>query len=70
MTAGGNCLDCPYNVRSLSVSMTNAKLRINITISYADFVACYLGIDIFNFYLGTDIHYHQCMQYHPSKIPK
>ena len=35
MTAGGDRLDCPYDVSSPAVSMTNAKLHINSTISDA-----------------------------------
>ena len=55
MTAGGNHLDCPYNFSSPAVSMTNAKLHINSTISDAIKRARYLGLDISNFYLGTDM---------------
>ena len=69
MTAGGNRLDCPYGVSSPAVSMTNAKIYINSNISDAHKGARYLGIDITNFYLGTDMPYHQYIRIHPSKIP-
>ena len=65
MTAGGDRLNVPYDVSSLAVSMTNAKLHINITISDAHKGARYLGIHITNLYLGTDIPYHQYMRIHP-----
>ena len=70
MTAGGDRLDCPYNVSSPAVSMPNAKLHINSTISDAHLGARYLGINISNFYIGADMPYHQYMRVHPSKIPK
>ena len=70
MTAGGDRLDCPYDVSSPAVSMTNAKLHINSTISDAHRGARYLGIDISNFYLGTDMPYHQYLRVPPSKIPQ
>ena len=70
MTASGDCLDCPYDVNSLAVSMTNSKLHINSTISNAHKGARYLGIEITNFYLGTGMPYYQYMCIHLSKIPK
>ena len=70
MTAGGDCLDCPYDISSPVVLMPNAKLHIDRTISDTHLGACCLGINISNFYLGTDMPYHQYMQVHPSKIPK
>ena len=50
--------------------MPNAKPHINSTISNAHIGARYLGINISNFYLGTDMPYHQYMRVHPSKILK
>ena len=70
MTAGRDRLDCPYDVSSPAVSMTNSKLHINSTISNAHKGARYLGIDITNFYLGTCIPYYQYMCIHLSKIPQ
>ena len=70
MTSGGERLDCPYDVSSPAVSMTNSKIHIKITISDSNKGARYLGIDITNFYLGTDMPYHQYMLIHPSKIPQ
>ena len=68
MTAGGDRLDFPYDVSSPAVYMKNAKIHINNTISDALKGAHYLGIYITNFYLGTDMPYHQYMRSHPSKI--
>ena len=70
MTAGGDRLNCPYDVRSPAVSMTNSKLHIISTISNAHKEARYLGIDITNFYLGTGMPYYQYMRIHLSKIPQ
>ena len=46
MTAGGNKLDHPGDASSPAVSMLNAKLHINSTISNAKNGARYLGLDI------------------------
>ena len=70
MTAGEDRLDCPYEVSSPAVSMTNSKLHINSTISNTHKGACYLGKDITNSYLGTGMPYHQYMCIHLSKIPQ
>ena len=70
MTDGGDRLDCPYDVSSPVVSMTNSKLHINSTISDAHNGAHYLSIDIINFYLGTNMTCHQYMRIHPSKTPQ
>ena len=70
MTASRDRLDCPYDVSSPAVSMTNSKLHINSTISKAHKGAHYVGIDITIFYLVTDMPYHQYLQVHPSKIPQ
>ena len=70
MTSKGDRLDYPYDVSSPAVSVTNEKLHINSKISYAIKGARYLGLDISNFYLGTDMPYHQYMRIHPSKIPQ
>ena len=70
MTAGGYRFECPYKVVSPDILMPNAKLHINSTISDSQLRAHYLGINISNLYLGTNMPYHQYMQVHPSKIPK
>ena len=70
MTVRGDCLDCPYNVRSPAVLIPNEKTHIISTIYDAHLGACYIGIDIYNFYLGTNMSYHQYMRFNPSKIPK
>ena len=70
MTAGRYRLDFPYGVSSPAMSMKNSKLHINSTVSDAHKGARYLGTDITNFYLGTDMPYHQYMRINPSKIPQ
>ena len=66
MTASGDHLNCPNNVSSPEVSMTNAKLHINSTISDSHKGSYYLVMDITNFYLGTNMSYHQYMHAYPS----
>ena len=70
MDTGGDFIDCAYNVSSPSVSMPNSKIHINSIISDAHIGDRYLGIEISNFYLSTNVPYHQYMQVHPSKILK
>ena len=64
MTAVADRPGCPYDVSSPKVSMTNEKLHINSTISDAHKGDLYLGIDIYNFYLGTNMPYYQYMSVH------
>ena len=54
MTTRGDLLHFPYDSSSTAVSTTNEKLHINSKIYNAIKGARYLGIDISNFYLGTD----------------
>ena len=70
MTAVGDRLYCPNEVSSPTVLMLKSKIHINNNISDFHLGYCYLGINISNFYLGTDIPYHQYMRVHPSKILK
>jgi hypothetical protein len=55
MTAGGDKLDYPGDASSPAISMLDAKLHINSTISDAKNGAryMYLGLDIKNFYLDN-----------------
>ena len=57
MTAGGDLLDYPGDPSSQSVSILDAKIRINSTISNSHKGSRYMGIDIKNFYLGTPMNY-------------
>ena len=72
MTSDGDRLNCLYDFSSPTVSMINAKLHINGTIYDAHSGACYLVIDISNFYLRTNMpcHQYQYLHAHPSKIPQ
>jgi len=70
MTAGGNKLDYPGDSSSPTVSMLDAKIHINSTISDAKKGARHLGLDIKNYYLGTPMEYFQYMRVHPSYIPQ
>ena len=60
LCAGGNLLDFPGDPSSPAVSLTNAKLHINSTISDAKKGAKYLVLDIKKFYLGNHL---TCFQY-------
>ena len=55
MTAGSDKLDCPGDASSPAVSMLDAKLHINSTISDAKNGARYLGLDIKKLY-STSAH--------------
>jgi hypothetical protein len=68
MTAGGDKLDYPGDPSSPAVSMLDAKLHINSTISDAKRGARYLDLDIKNFCLGTPMTYFQYLQVRPSII--
>ncbi len=69
-TAGGDKLDYPFDASSPAVSMLDAKLHINSTISDAKRGARYLGLDIKNFYLGTPMEYYQYFRIHKQDIPQ
>jgi hypothetical protein len=58
MTAGGDKLDYPSDASSPTVSMLNAKIHINSTISDASKGARHLRLDIENYYLGTPMGYY------------
>ena len=70
MTTGGDKLDYSGDASSPAVSMLNAKLHINSTISDAKDGTRYLGLDIKSFYLGTPMSYFQYIRVQPSIIPK
>jgi hypothetical protein len=53
MTAGGDKLDYHGDASSPTVSMLDAKLHLNSTISDAKHGARHLGLDIKNYFLGT-----------------
>ena len=68
--AGGNLLDYPGDPSSPAVSITNAKLHIDSTISDAKKGARYLVLDIKNFYLGNHLTYFQYLRVPLSLIPQ
>jgi hypothetical protein len=70
MTAGGDKLDYPGDASSPTVSMLDAKIHINSTISDAHKGARHLGLDIKNYYLGTPMSYYQYLRVPPSVIPQ
>ena len=57
MTADGDKLDYPGDASSPALSILDAKLHINNTISDAKNGARYLGLDMKTFYLGTPMTY-------------
>jgi hypothetical protein len=69
MTAGGDKLDYPGDASSPTVSMLDAKVHINSTISDAKTGARHLSLDIKNYYLGTPMDYYQYLRVPPSAIP-
>jgi hypothetical protein len=69
-TAGGEKLDYPGDASSPAVSMLDAKLHINSTISDAKNGARYLGLDIKNFYLSTPMSYFQYIRVRSTIIPQ
>ena len=70
MTAGGDKLDYPGDPSSPTVSMLDAKIHINSTISDAKHGARHLGLDIKNYFLGTPMKYFQYMRVPLSVIPQ
>jgi hypothetical protein len=70
MTAGGDKLDYPGDASSPTVSMLDAKIHINSTISDAKNGARHLGLDIKNYYLGTPMEYFQYIRVPTSVIPQ
>ena len=70
MTAGGERLNYPVNPSSPAVSILDAKIKINSTISNAKNGARYMVINIKNFYLGTPMEYYQYLHMHHILIPE
>jgi hypothetical protein len=70
MTTGGDTLDYPGDASSPTVSILDAKIRINSTISDAKNGARHLGLDIKNYYLGTPMEYFQYIRVPTSVIPQ
>ena len=69
LTLGGNLLDFPGDPSSPAVSVTNAKLHINSTISDAKRGARYFTLDIKNFYLGSPLSYYQYVRIPVALLP-
>ena len=69
MTAWGNHLDYTGNPSSPAISILDAKIHIDSTISDAKNGARYMGIGITKFYLGTPIKYYQYLRVHHTLIP-
>jgi hypothetical protein len=70
MTAGGDKLDYPGDPSSPTVSMLDAKIHINSTISDAKNGARHLGLDIKNYFLGTPMTYYQYIRVPQWVIPQ
>ena len=68
-TAGGNLLDYPDDPSSPAVSVLDAKIHINSTISDAHKGARYMCVDIKNFYLGNNMDYYQYLRVSINIIP-
>jgi hypothetical protein len=70
MTAGGHKLNHPGDASSLTLSMLDAKIHINSTISDAKQGACHMGIDIKNCCHGTPVACCQHTRIHASCNPQ
>ena len=70
ITAGGDRLEYPHDPSSQAVSMINAKIHINSTISDAHKGARYMVVDIKNIYLGTPMSYYQYIRVKPEDLPQ
>ena len=70
MTAGGNRLNYLDEPSSPTVSITDAKIHFNSTISDAKRGARYMTLDIKNYYLGYPMPKKQFLRIHHSIIPQ
>jgi hypothetical protein len=70
MTVGGDRLDAYQNVRSPAVGITDTKLHINSTISYAKNGARYCTGDLKAFFLCSIMKIFQYMRVHRRYIPQ
>ena len=70
LTYGGYFIDYPSDTIYPAVSILDTKIHINGTISDSKYGACYLVLDIKNFYLGTTMFYFHFIQVHHTMIPK
>ena len=59
ITAGGNKLDNPVDASFPAISILDAKIHINGTISNTKHGDCYIGLDIEKFYSGMCMNYFQ-----------
>jgi hypothetical protein len=66
MTAGGDKLDYPGDASSPTISMLDAKLHLNSTISDAKHGTRHLGLDIKNYFLSTPMHAGSAVR-HPTR---
>ena len=69
LTTGGDKLDYQYDASSPAVSVLDAKIHINSTISDAHQGARYLVLDIKFFYPGTPMEYYQYVRIPKALIP-
>ena len=66
-TVGGDKIDYPGDVQTKTANLTTAKILINSTISTPD--ARFAGLDIKDFYLNTDMPWHEYMRIPINQIP-
>jgi hypothetical protein len=60
LTVGGNLIDYPYNVSTPTADITTAKLIFNSVVSTPN--AKFLGLDIKDFYLNTEMERYEYMR--------
>ena len=70
MTAGGDRLNYPDDPSSPTVSITDAKIQLNSTISDSKHGACYMTLNIKNCYLRYPMPNKQFLRIHHSMIPQ
>ena len=67
ITVGGNLIDYPGNLSMKVADMTTFKILVNSTLSTPG--ACWLGLDVKNYYLGTPMADYEYMFIPITSIP-
>ena len=68
ITVGGNLIDYPGNLSMKVADMTTFKILVNSTLSTPG--ACWLGLDVKNYYLGTPMDDYEYMFIPINSIPE
>ena len=68
LTVGGNLIDYPYDVSTPTADITTAKIMFNSVLSTPD--AKFMGLDIKDFYLNTEMERYEYMRMPIDIIPQ